>query len=134
MKRQPLPMPADPLADYPNNWPAPIGKWSSLHAAAEALWKRAERQPRQTDAQWVLDGALAIMFDMLEEVRQKHRLAMDSTMKDVLPFVAPRVVEDGEPRLRFLVDVLDYAIEQDLKNDKGLQAAAAALKPAGAGS
>lgn len=96
-------------------WPAPIGNWSSLHAAAEALWARAEAMPnRRVDPAWVLNGALAYAFDVLEGVRARHGLPLDSTLGEVLPCVTAESLSHETPdRLRFVVDLLTYAVADD---------------------
>jgi hypothetical protein len=109
-------------------WPKPVGSWSSIHAAAEALWKHAEVRYYEAgsgpDPVYILEGAMATALDALEEVRVANRLSPNSTIQDVLPFLTPRVIRDGEPRLTYIHRLLTYAIENDIesrvKNGLGL--------------
>ena len=103
-------LPPDPF----DKWPKPIGRWSSLHAAAEALWTRAEVawRPESVDPAWLLDGAMAYALDILEDVRRSYRLGRDSTIEDVLPFLkGAKVVEPA--RLRYVHRLLTYATDDE---------------------
>jgi hypothetical protein len=70
--RKPAPAP-DPI----EQWPKPDRNWSSMHAAAEALWRRSG------DA-YEPDGAATYFLDVLDIVRRRLGLPMNATPQDVM--------------------------------------------------
>ena len=109
MSRRP---PPDPIT----HWPKPHFRQSSVSIAAGRLWTRAEAswKPDKVDPHWLLDGAMAYALDLLEDVRKTHRLALDSTVPDILPFVTAEALRHLNPdRIRYVAQLLTYAIEHD---------------------
>jgi hypothetical protein len=106
-------LPLNPLT----SWPTPVGKMSSIELAANDLWKSAEIHAETGDGTspvWLLDGALAYAFDLVEDVRRRHKLDLASTVVDMLPFVTYAGMRHEDPkRLRYILQLVTYAIEQD---------------------
>jgi hypothetical protein len=97
-------------------WPKPFGSWSSIHGAAEACWRLAERHRRLfggVDPAYTLPGAMAYALDILEDARKVHGLPLSASLQDVMAAMGSmQGIEGGDKRRRYVLGLLDYAAGQ----------------------